>query len=222
MKILLWNVLRDTSPDEIIGKLDQIEKQHGTIDMWCLCEVIDGLRHKLDTRGYDTFFQSRGDTLGGLLIASRSKLKPIKTIQLSKKNYSQGLHTSDLLLTKIESKVPITLAFTHLTYNRPSRWQQRWQEQKKLVSVLPRQNCILMGDLNTYPLELPLPSIISKLKRVGFNSPTWHSLAKRPIGFAHMQLDHVMATNDIFGDVYAQVLDFHLPSDHSPIVIHVN
>ncbi len=225
MKIVLWNVLRDASVNDIFTGIERIEREHNGIDLLCLCEVTDELLELLKTNGFKTFFQPRGDTSGGLLVAARASLPTIKAIQLSKKRYRYGLHTSEVLLANISAAEPFTLAFTHLTYNRPSRWIQRAREQKMLLSALPRTNCVLIGDLNTYPIELPIPSIISKLKRIGFmplvKGPTWHSLAKRPIGFAHMQLDHVLGTKDVQRKMNAQILDFHLPSDHSPIVVTV-
>ncbi len=224
VKLLSWNIWIDGNFEEIKKFLKDFDA-----DIVGLQEVLPEEPHK----DIISFMKSLGYVRA--ISKDRPFLKDKETMIISNAIFSKYeiLRTENYTLSEVEKrravradiKVGWTIlhAFsTHLkhTHQEPSELQT--QQAEHLISVLPKDPTIVMGDFNA----LPGSETIKKMTDVVINTdpslkPTWSQYVEgctdcKPQGLT-MRLDYIFASKDIKFE--SPTVEYSKGSDHLPISV---
>ena len=221
MHVIYWNTCLTTGPEALFGQLMLFNQVYKGIDYFCLNEATVVLVGIFKQAGWQTFYTANTDDRG-VLIASRRPLHKKRSYLLSSAMRKEGINKNHLMMVEgYWQNKPLTIATTHLTYCRPRELSRRRTERQKLAKLLPRNRTLFGGDLNT----VVIPFAKWDIARMGYQSKVrgktwcWHlknTLRRIPL---KLQLDYVLATDDIQNAVSAEILAEQQISDHFPIIV---
>ena len=223
MRVIYWNICLTTRPQPLFEHLMFLHQSLQGVDYFCLQEATVGLVDLFQKAGWQTFYMPN-TSLRGILIVSKHALKKKRSYLLSSVIRKGRKNENYLILIESSwSNQPITIATTHLTYLRLREIVRRRRERKKLVKLLPKNNTLFGGDLNTIILPYAKWDIVQSgyISRVKGKTWCWHlKNTLRRIPFK-LQLDYVFNTQDIHYSIRAKILREQKLSDHFPILVEL-
>lgn len=224
MKVLSWNIWVDGYQDQI---RDYLKKSNA--DVIALQEVIvnDSSRNIigfLENLGYEHAYipvwNQKGEVWSGSAIFSKFELDNVQKHELSKTEM-RGAVSADL---KINNKI-LHVFSTHLIHTHQKQMGIQGEQVKKLISLLPKQHTIVMGDFNSTPDS----SVIKIMQKIMTDTdpssqPTWSVYPEgcetcKPQKI-DMRLDYIFVSKDI--KVRAFEVGKSRGSDHLPILAEID
>lgn len=230
LKILSWNIWFGTYLDKVIQYLQQ-----SRADIICLQEVTQTPEGKNNiseniarTLGYSYVYATGMDLrpwgkplVMGEAILSKYPIISSKTHVLSKTESRIALQADIQVANNV-----LHIFNTHLlhTHQQPSEIQE--EQARTLISVVPKQSALVMGDFNATPDSNAIQIMGKALTQVDGNTtiPTWSVYPEgceecKPSG-VKIRLDYMFATDDLKTETF-QVVESD-GSDHLPISAEID
>lgn len=229
IKVVSWNIWFGKHYHDIVEHLKIADA-----DIIALQEVIQELDGKHNTAeniakelGYHWHYEETlhveldGRTVSwGNAILSRHKIVETTVHELSE---------GDDRRTALEAKIAIdnkeyTFISTHLihTHQKPSELQDA--QAKELLSIMPKERAIVMGDFNALPESNSVKTLSSQVQNTDTQlDPSWSvyidGCLECKLDELTMRLDYIFATHDF--NIHSYQTDYSKGSDHLPIAATV-